>query len=124
MTWLKRILIGLAIIVVLVIAIVLAISHWSPGGRAIETMSMTVGNRTITVSGHYKTMSQETMADGMKVIIDGHVIAATPGELAIDGAVQSFEPSQDVEIWIDEKGGVQAKAASSDGAGPEQAPIN
>lgn len=123
MTWLKRILIGLAIVVVLVIAIVLAVSHWSSGGQVVETMSMTVGNRTITVSGHYKTMRQETMADGMKVTIDGHVIAATPGELSIDGKPQTFDPDQDVEITINDKGVVEAKPASSDGAGPE-APVN
>jgi len=123
MTWLKRILIGLAIVVVLVIVIVLAISHWSSGGQVVETMSMTVGNRTITVSGHYKTMRQETMADGMKVTIDGHVIAATPGELSIDGKPQTFDPDQDVEITINDKGVVEAKPASSDGAGPE-APVN
>jgi hypothetical protein len=123
MTWLQRILIGLAIVVVLVIALVLAISHWSPGGQVVETMSMTVGKRTVTVSGHYKHMSQETMAEGMKIIVDGHVIAATPGELSIDGKPQSFEPDQDVEITINEKGAVEAKPASSDGAGPE-APVN
>lgn len=123
MTWLKRILIGLAIVVVLVIAIVLAVSHWSSGGQVVETMSMTVGNRTITVSGYYKHMSQESMAEGMKVIIDGHVISATPGELSIDGKPQSFEPDQDVDIFINEKAGVEAKPASSDGAGPEP-PVN
>jgi hypothetical protein len=123
MTWLKRILIGLAIAVVLVIAIILMVSHWSPGGQIVETMSMTVGNRTITVSGHYKTMTQETLADGMKIVVDGHVIAATPGEITIDGKPQSFEPDQDVEVTINEKGGVEAKAASSDGGEPE-APVN
>lgn len=123
MTWLKRILIGLATIAVLVILIVLAVSHWSPGGQVVETMSMTVGNRTITVSGHYKQMTQETMAEGMKVVVDGHVIAATPGEITIDGNSQNFEPDQDVEITINEKGRVEAKAASSDGGGPEP-PVN
>jgi hypothetical protein len=123
MTWLKRILIALAIVVVLVILIVLAISHWSSGGQVVETMSMTVGNRNITVSGYYKHMTQESMAEGMKVVVDGHVITATPGEITIDGNPQNFEPDQDVEITINEKGGVEAKAAGSDGGGPET-PIN
>ncbi|MGZ5850011.1 MAG: hypothetical protein ACXWJN_05425, partial [Methyloceanibacter sp.] len=72
---------------------------------------------------HYKRMRQETMAEGMKIVVDGHVIAATPGELSIDGKPQSFEPDQDVQITINEKGAVEVKPASSDGAGPE-APVN
>ena len=122
MSWLKLILIGLAIAVALVIAILLAVSHWSSGGQVVETMSMTVGNRNITVSGHYKTMTQESMADGMKITVDRHVITATPGELTIDGKPQSFDPNQDVEIWVNEKGEVEAKAASPDAGAADSPP--
>jgi hypothetical protein len=122
MSWLKWMLIGLGLVVVLAVVIVIAVGHWSSGEKRLETMSMTVGDRTITVSGHYKTMTQETTAEGMKIVVDDHVIAATPGELTIDGKPQAFDPSQDVEIYVNEKGGVEAKVspdAGNAGKAPE-----
>jgi len=75
MTWLKRILIGLGIVLVLLIALVVVAGYWTPDEKSVtQTMSMTVGSRTVTVGGHYKDMTQESLADGIKVVIDGHVI--------------------------------------------------
>ena len=122
MGWLKWMLIGLGLVVVLAVVIVMAVGHLSSGGNPVETMSMTVGDRTITVSGHYKTMTQETTAEGMKIVVDDHVIAATSGELTIDGKPQAFDPSQDVEIFINEKGGVEAKIAAPDAGNAGKAP--
>jgi hypothetical protein len=124
MTWLKRMLIGLGIVLALVIAIVVAIGHWVPGGGGpnVRRMSMTVGDRTITVAGQFKTMTQETLAEGMKITVDNHVITATPGELTIDSKPQAVDPGQDVEIWINEKGGVEVKAVSSDAGSAGKAP--
>jgi hypothetical protein len=114
MTWLKGGLIGLGIVVVLVIAIVAALGLLSSGGGH-EVRHISVGQRTITVS-HYKGMTQESIADGVKIVADGHVISATPDAITIDGTAQSFDPAQDVEITIDEKGGIEAKALSPDAA--------
>jgi major membrane immunogen (membrane-anchored lipoprotein) len=115
MSWLKGGLIALGIVVVLVIAIVAALGLLSSGGGH-EVRHISVGQRTITVS-HYKNMTQESIADGVKIVTDGHIISVTPDALTIDGNAQSFDPAQDVEIDIDEKGAIEAKAL-----GPDTAP--
>ena len=119
MTWLKRLLIGLGIVVVLVIAIVAVVGLWSPGGSGpdTQTLSMTVGNRTITVGGHYKEMTQESVADGMKIVVDGHEITLSADQLTVDDKTQVLEPGQNVEVFVDEKGAVQVKVVSADAAG-------
>jgi FtsP/CotA-like multicopper oxidase with cupredoxin domain len=114
MSWLKRILIGLAIVLVLLIAIVFAIGFWSPDeGSVTQTMSMTVGSRTVTVGGHFKSMTQESLADGIKVVIDGHVIIVTADQLTVDGNTQVLEPGQDVEVLVDKDGKVSVKLVAS-----------
>ena len=63
-------------------------------------MSMTVGDRTVTVAGHYKDMTQESVADGMKVIVDGHEVLVTDDQLSVDGKTEMLEPDQDVRsMW-------------------------
>jgi hypothetical protein len=114
MSWLKRILIGLAIVLVLLIAIVIAIGFWSPDeGSVTQTMSMTVGSRTVTIGGHFKSMTQESLADGIKVVIDGHVIIVTADQLTVDGNTQVLEPGQDVEVLVDKDGKVSVKLVAS-----------
>ena len=114
MSWLKRILIGLAIVLVLLIGIVFAIGFWTPDeGSVTQTMSVTVGSRTVTVGGHFKSMTQETMADGIKVVIDGHVIIVTADQLTVDGNTQVLEPGQDVEVLVDKDGKVSVKLVAS-----------
>jgi hypothetical protein len=129
MTWLKWVLIALGIVVVLVIAIIAALGLLTSGGGK-EVRHISVGQRTISVS-HYKDMTQESVADGVKIVADGHVITATPDAITIDGKTQDFDPSQDVDISIDAKGGVEAKAitpapgpdaASPDAGGSDDAP--
>lgn len=114
MSWLKRILIGLAIVLVLLIAIVFAIGFWSPDEDSVtQTMSMTVGSRTVTVGGHFKSMTQESLTDGIKVVIDGHVIIVTADQLTVDGNTQVLEPGQDVEVLVDKDGKVSVKLVAS-----------
>ena len=114
MSWLKRILIGLAIVLVLLIGILFAIGFWTTDeGSVMQTMSMTVGSRTVTVGGHFKSMTQETMADGIKVVIDGHVIVVTADQLTVDGNTQVLEPGQDVEVLVDKDGKVSVKLVAS-----------
>ncbi|MBC8013785.1 MAG: hypothetical protein H7X74_06880 [Methyloceanibacter sp.] len=123
MTWLKRILIGLGIVLVLLIALVLVAGYWTPDeGSVTQSMSMTVGNRTVTVGGHYKSMTQESLADGIKVVVDGHVILVTADQLTVDGKTQVLEPGQDVEVLVDEKGVVEVKLVRSDAGAPAHAP--
>jgi len=123
MTWLKRILIGLGIVLVLLIALVLVAGYWTPDeGSVTQTMSMTVGNRTVTVGGHYKNMTQESLADGVKVVVDGHVILVSADQLTVDGKTQVLEPGQDVEVLVDDKGVVEVKLVRSDAPAPANAP--
>ena len=124
MTWLKRILIGLGIVLVLLIALVVVAGYWTPDEKSVtQTMSMTVGSRTVTVGGHYKNMTQESLADGIKVTIDGHVIIVSADQLTVDGKTQVLEPGQDVEVLVDDKGVVEVKLVRSDAGAPAQAPL-
>jgi hypothetical protein len=114
MSWLKRILIGLAVVVVLLIGILFAIGFLTPDeGSVTQTMSMTVGSRTVTVGGQFKDMTQESLADGIKVVIDGHVIIVTGDQLTVDGKTQVLEPGQDVEVLVDKDGKVTVKLVAS-----------
>lgn len=123
MTWLKRILIGLGIVLMLLIALVVVAGYWTPDEKSVtQTMSMTVGSRTVTVGGHYKDMTQETLADGIKVVIDGHVIIVSADQLTVDGKTQVLEPGQDVEVLVDAEGVVSVKLVSSDAGAPAHAP--
>ena len=123
MTWLKRILIGLGIVLALLIALVVVAGYWTPDEKSVtQTMSMTVGSRTVTVGGHYKDMTQESLADGIKVTIDGHVIIVSADQLTVDGKTQVLEPGQDVEVLVDAEGVVSVKSVSSDAGAPAHTP--
>jgi len=123
MTWLKRILIGLGIVLVLLIALVVVAGYWTPDEKSVtQTMSMTVGSRTVTVGGHYKDMTQESLADGIKVTIDGHVIIVSADQLTVDGKTQVLEPGQDVEVLVDAEGVVEVKLVRSDAGAPAHTP--
>ena len=114
MSWLKRILIGLALVLVLVIGILFAIGFLTPDESSVmQTMSMTVGSRTVTVGGYFKDMTQESLADGVKVVIDGHEIVVTGDQLTVDGKTQVLEPGQDVEVLVDKDGKVSVKLVAS-----------
>lgn len=120
MSWLKRILIGGGTVLVLVIAIVLLVSHWGGGsnGPVNQTISLTVGAHTVTIGGHYKEMTQESMADGMNILVDGHEITINADQLTIDGKMQVLEPGQDVDISVNEKGAVEVKVVHADTGAP------
>ena len=123
MTWLKRILIGLGIVLALLIALVVVAGYWGPDEKpASQTVSMTVGSRTVTVGGHYKNMTQESLADGIKVTVDGHVIVVSADQLTVDGKMQVLEPGQDVQVLVDAEGVVAVKLVASDAGAPAHAP--
>ena len=119
----KKILIGLGIVLALVIAIVVAVGFLSPDENSVtQSLSMTVGDRTITVSGKYKDIKQEALADGIKITADGHEITVSADQLEVDGKTQVLDPGQDVKILVDGKGAVSVKLARSDAGGPANAP--
>jgi len=118
MSWPKRILIGLALGVGLLIVLVLVISSWAPGGPASQAVAMTVGDRTLTVAGHYKEMRQESLPEGLRVIVDKHQITVENSQLTTDGKVQVLEPGQDVVAWVHEDGRLEIKFVRADAASP------
>jgi len=113
---LKQILIGLGIALALLIVIVLVIGHWSPGEQqdVAKTMSVEVGDHTVTVTGAYKNLTQESMADGIDIKVDGHEIAINADQLTVDGKTQVLEAGQDVEVAVDDKGAINVKLVEAD----------
>ena len=119
MTWLKGLLIALGLVVVLVVGIIAALGLLT-SDKGKEVRHNSIGQRTITVS-HFKNLTQETTADGVvKIVADGHTITATQDAITIDGKPQNFDPTQDVEVSIDETGAVQAKSLSADAPRPDE----
>lgn len=112
--WLKRILIGTGLVFALAIAMVFAVGYWTPSGQVEQTLSVTVGHRTVTIGGKFKSVTQESMADGMSIKVDGHEITLTGDQLTIDGKTQVLEPDQNIEIWVDEEGKVSVKVVRAD----------
>jgi|SRR5680860_191377 len=123
MSWLIRILVALGLVLALVIVIVLMIGNIGTREQATQAISMTVGNRTVTVAGHYKDMTQESVADGMKVIVDGHEILITTDQLSVDDKTEMLEPDQDVTVYVAKDGKVQVKVVS-DSKGAAESPEN
>jgi hypothetical protein len=114
MSWPKRILTGLGCVLVLLVALVLAAGYLSVDeGSVSQSLSMTVGGRTVTVSGRYKTVTQESLADGVKVKVDGHEIVVGADQLTVDGKTQVIEPGQDVEITVGENGDLAVTVVAS-----------
>ena len=118
MSWIKGLLIALGVVAVLVFAIIAGLGMLGSGGGK-EVRHISMGQRTITVS-HYKNLTQETTADGVRIMVDGHTIVATNDAITIDGKAQSFDPTQDVEITVDEAGAVQAKTLAADAPRPDE----
>ena len=116
MSWVKGLLIALGVVAVLVFAIIAGLGMLGSGGGK-EVRHISMGQRTITVS-HYKNLTQETTADGVRIMVDGHTIVATNDAITIDGTAQTFDPTQDVEITVDESGAVQAKTLAADAPRP------
>jgi hypothetical protein len=122
MPWLKWGLISLGAVVLLALAMLAGLGMLSDAPEK-DIRHISVGQRTITIS-HYKDMTQESLAEGVKVVADGHVIIATADTIAIDGKPLDVDPGLDVEILIDENGNVESKTvtpgAPPPGAGDEQ----
>jgi hypothetical protein len=122
MSWLVRILAALGIILALVIVIVLVIGNWGTREETTQALSMSVGNRTVMVAGHYKDMRQESIANGIKVVVDGHEVQVTDDQLSVDGKTEVVEPDQDVMIYVGEDGKLQVKTYHESEGAPAGAP--
>jgi len=122
MSWLLRILAGLGIVLALVIVFVLVIGNWGASDDTTQALSLTVGNRTVTMAGHYKDMTQESIANGMKVVVDGHEVVVTDDQLSVDGKTEVVEPDQDVMVYVGEDGKVQVKLVHESEGASEEAP--
>jgi hypothetical protein len=116
MSWVKGLLIALGLVAVLAVVMIAALGMLG-SDKGKEVRHIAIGQRTITVS-HYKNLTQESTADGVRISVDGHVIVATADGLTIDGKPQALDPTQDVEIAIDENGTVQARQLSADAPRP------
>ena len=61
------------------------------------------------------TQSGGTGAAGVALFVD-----VPAGSVTIDGNAQTFDPTQDVEITVDESGAVQAKTLAADAPRPDE----
>ena len=122
MSWLMRILVALGLVLALVIVIVLMIGNIGTRDETTQAIAMSVGNRTVTVAGHYKDMTQESVAEGIKVIVDGHEILITTDQLSVDGKMETLEPDEDVTVYITEGGELQVKVTPDSEGASEEAP--
>ena len=109
MAWLMRILVALALVLALVIVIVVVIGNIGTREVTNQPIALTVGNRTLTVAGHYENLTQESVADGIKIIVDGHEIVVTADQLSVDGEAEVLEPGENVTVYVPKDGAAQVK---------------
>lgn len=124
MSWLIRIMAAIGIVLALVIVIVLLIGNIGIREPGIEPIALTAGNRTVTIAGHYTNLTQETFADGIKIVIDAHEVVVSTDQLSVDGETQVLGSDQDVTVYIAKDGTIQVGIveASDDSAENEGAP--
>jgi hypothetical protein len=106
MVWIMRGLVAIALALGLVILIVVLIGNVGSGGDGREVTALTVGSRTVIVDGYYETLSQESIADGIKIIVEGHEIMVTADQLSVDGAAQVLEPEENVTVAVSKNGAI------------------
>ena len=116
MTWLTRILAAIGIVLALVIVIVFVVGRLGTNDDPTQALALAVGNRTINVAGHFKDMTQETIADGIKIIVDDHEVVVSSDQLSVDGETQILEPNQDVMLYVGKDGRLQVKVMQEDEA--------
>jgi hypothetical protein len=120
-----KILIGAGALVVLLAVIFFALGNWGSSSPESQAVEMSYGNHLVTVKGHYKDFSQDLLADGLIVAVDGHKITVTGDQVIVAGGItHDLAPDQNVEIRVDEKGAVHVsvKAPDEGGAAAAEAP--
>lgn len=116
----KRAVIGAGVALALLIGLVLAAAYWTPSGQVERSISVTVGDRIVTVSGYYKSIAQEDLADGLSIKVDGHAIELAGDQLTVDGKTQALEPGRNVEIRVDESGNISVEVVPAETVPPSQ----
>lgn len=111
MAWIMRILVALALGLGLVIIFVALIGNIRTRDQGTEAVALTVGGRTVTVAGHYKNLSQESVAGGVKIIVEGHEVMLTGDQLSVDGKAEVLEPEENVMVFVAKDGTTQVKVA-------------
>ena len=107
MSWLIRIMAAIGIVLALVIVIVLLIGNVGTRESGTEPITLTAGNRAVTIAGHYTNFTQETFADGIKIIVDGHEVVVSADQLSVDGETQVLESDHDVTVYVAKDGTIQ-----------------
>jgi len=119
MSWLMRILGAVGVVLAIVIVMVLIVGRLGTGEDTTQALALAVGNRTINVAGHFKDMTQESIADGVKIVVDAHEVVVSGDQLSVDGRTEVLEPDQDVMIYVAKDGRLQVKIQESEGASEE-----
>lgn len=122
MSWLMRILAAVGIGLAVVIAIVFVIGRLETGNDSTQALALAVGNRTVNVAGHFKDMTQESIADGIKIVVDRHEVLVSGDQLSVDGKTEILEPDQDVMIYVGKDGRLQVKTTQASDGTSEEAP--
>lgn len=118
MSQLAKILIGIGAVFALLLIILVGLGNWGSSAPESQAVEMSFGNHLVTVKGHYKDFSQDLLADGLIVAVDGHKITVTGDQVIVAGGVtHDLEPDQSVEIRVDEKGAVHVSVEAPDEGG-------
>lgn len=124
MSRLTQFLIGLGAVLALMIVILTMAGIWGSNVPN-QTVEASFGEHLVTVKGHYKDLTQETVAEGLMITVDGQKIAITNDQVTAAGLTHALQPGQDVEILVDEKGTVAVRVgdpAGDDSASTDVAP--
>jgi len=122
MSWVMRVLGAVGIVLALVIVIVFVIGRLGTSDEPTQALALAVGNRTINVAGHFKDMTQETIADGIKIVVDKHEVVVSSDQLSVDGKAEILEPNQDVMLYVGKDGRLQVKLMQDSAGASEEAP--
>jgi hypothetical protein len=116
MSRLTQILIGSGVLLALLVTLVVLAGNWGSRPPS-QTVEMSFGTHLVTVKGHYKDLTQETIAEGLLIAVDGNEIMVNDAQVTAAGLTHVLEPGQNVEILVDEKGTVEVKMAEPDAGG-------
>jgi hypothetical protein len=116
MSRLTQILIGTGVVLALLVILVVMAGNWGSSAPS-QTVEMSFGTHLVTVKGLYKDLTQETIAEGLLIAVDGNEITVNDAQITAAGLTHVLEPGQNVEILVDEKGTVEVKMAEPDAGG-------
>jgi hypothetical protein len=124
MSRLMQILIAFGAVLALLLVFLVLAGNWGSSVPS-QTIEASFGDHLVTVKGHYQDLTQETVAEGLLITVDGQKIAVTNEQVTAAGLTHALQPGQNVEILVDEKGTVEVKVAEpagDDSASTDAAP--